>query len=528
MANEIKYPIGIQSFQSMIGDGYTYVDKTRYVATLVKEGKYIFLSRPRRFGKSLLLSTLHAYFDGRRELFRGLDIDSMDMDWTPTPVLHFDFNNGLYNRPDGLEERIVQTLSKYERDYGIEPPEGINVASRFDFLISRIFEITGRRVAILVDEYDKPLLGIEENPEQYEKNQTLLKGFFSNLKSKDDCIRFAILTGVARFNRISIFSDLNNLKDISMYERYQEICGLTEDELTTHFHEGIAALSHRRRETTEQTLTALRNYYDGYLFSEEGRRLYNPYSVMMALDSLFIKPYWFDVGTPTFLAKRVKASRINPKDLNGESRRYSELMAVGLGTKNIVALMFQTGYLTIASYDYRSQRYELRFPNKEVEIGFAEYLLPLYAPVANSADSPLSLEKFQDDLYDGNPEAFMERLNTLLKNLPGEDHNESTYRAITYLLGVLSGTDSQAERHSFKGRSDLDVLTSDYIYVFEFKYNHTAEEAIAQILDRDYAGRFAMDSRQIYLIGANFSDRKDSRGLSYIISPYHKKQSTTP
>lgn len=513
-----KYPIGIQSFSSLIEDGYTYVDKTRFVANLVNEGKYIFLSRPRRFGKSLLLSTFHAYFDGRRDLFRGLAIDSMDMDWTPTPVLHFDLNSGLYDQPGGLEERLAQTLRIYEKQYDIESPSGINVVSRFENLIKGIYEKTGRKVAILVDECDKPLLGIEENPAQFEKNQTVLKGFFSNLKSMDDYIRFALLTGVARFSRISIFSDLNNLKDISMYDRYQEICGLTEEELTAYFKQGITELAHKRSETAEQTLSTLRNYYDGYLFCEEGHRLYNPFSVLMALDSQYIRPYWFETGTPTFLAKRVKANGINPQNLNGETRSYSDLMAVGLGTSNIIALMFQTGYLTIASYDHRRQKYQLCFPNKEVEIGFAEYLLPLYAPATEKNDSVFSLQKFQDDLYDGNPEAFMKRLETLLKDIPGEDHNESTYRAITYLLCLLSCTDTSAERHSYKGRSDLEVMTSDYIYIFEFKFNRNAEEAMAQIRDRDYAGRFALDSRRVYLIGANFTDKKDSRGLSYIIS----------
>lgn len=526
MADKVKYPIGIQSFPSLIEGGYTYVDKTRFVAELVNEGKYIFLSRPRRFGKSLLLSTFHAYFNGRRNLFKGLAIDSMNMDWTPTPVLHFDFNSGLYDQRDGLEEKLDQSILSFEKFYGIDSSQNLNVVTRFGILIREIYFKTGRKVAILVDEYDKPLLGIEEDPEQYEKNQTLLKGFFSNLKSMDDYISFAFLTGVARFSRISIFSDLNNLKDISMYERYQEICGLTEEELTMNFKSGLEELAKAREEAPEKTLENLRIFYDGYLFSQRGRRLYNPFSVLMALDSKTILPYWFETGTPTFLAKRVKASGINPDELASQSRSYSELMSVGIGTTNPVALMFQTGYLTIASFDSRKQRYELRFPNREVEIGFAEFLLPLYAPATVETPGKFSLQKFQDDLYDGKPDSFMNRLETLLKDLPSEDQRESTYRAITYLLCLLSGTEAQAERHSYKGRSDLEVLTTDYIYVFEFKYNHSAEEALIQIMNRDYAGRFALDPRQLFLIGANFSENKDSRGLTYIISRianHHKR-----
>lgn len=517
MEGKIRYPIGIQSFPSLREGGYSYVDKTRFVAELVKNGKYFFLSRPRRFGKSLLISTFHAYFDGRRDLFKGLAIDDMDMDWTPTPVLHFDLNSGLYNQPGGLEEKLEQTLLYYERQYEIEVFQKINVVSRFENLIREIYTITGRRVAILVDEYDKPLLGIEEDPRQFERNQTLLKGFFSNLKSMDEYIQFAIMTGVARFSRISIFSDINNLKDISMYDRYQEICGITEEELTANFQTDIDELAAKRNESPEVTLDSLRSFYDGYLFSQRGRRLYNPYSVLMALDSKIIMPYWFETGTPTFLARRVKASGINPQSLNGQYRSYSDLMAAGLGTKNPVALMFQTGYLTIASYDLRRQRYELRFPNREVEIGFAEFLLPLYAPSTDDSESPFCLQKFRDDLYEGDPASFMKRLDTLIRDLPGEDHRESTYRAVTYLLCVLSGTDARAERHSYKGRSDLEVLTPDYIYVFEFKYNHSAEEAMEQIKQRDYAGRYALDRRQLYLIGANFNENKEGRGLTYII-----------
>lgn len=513
---KLRYPVGIQSFSSIIEEDYVYVDKTHLIANLITEGKYIFLSRPRRFGKSLLLSTIHAFFDGRRDLFKGLAIDDMNMDWTPTPVLHFDFNSEDYSVEGGLQSLLKRQLAEFENIYGITAPAD-TIAGRFSQLIKKVAEATGRKVAILVDEYDKPLLGIEENPELYEKNQQLLKSFFSNLKSMDEHIRFAMLTGVARFSKVSIFSDLNNLKDISMYERYHEICGWTEDELTHYFQEGIEALAKKRHESAHKTLDELRNYYDGYLFSEEGHRLYNPFSVLMALDSLMIKPYWFDTGTPTFLAKRIKKSGINPEDLNGQSRNYEDLISVGLGTSNIVALMFQTGYLTIYSYDFRRGRYILRFPNREVEIGFARNLLPLYAPSTKRIGGTFSLENFQDDLYDGEPESFMKRLEAMLKDLPGEDHRESTYRAVTYLLCLLSGTEAQAERHSYKGRSDLIVLTPYYIYLFEFKYNKSVREAMDQIHSRDYAGPYAMDPRKVYLIGANFNEKKEPHALEYEI-----------
>ena len=517
--SELRYPIGMQTFSKIIEEGYVYVDKTAFIKPLLNQGQFIFLSRPRRFGKSLLITTLKAYFEGRRDLFKGLAADSMNLDWTPTPVLHFDFNSGLYDIPTGLEERLTLTISGYEKIYDIEVPAGINVVSRFENLIKGVSDKTRRRVVILIDEYDKPLLGIEDNPKQFEKNQTLLKGFFSNLKSMDEHIRFAMLTGVARFSKVSIFSDLNNLKDISMHDDFQEICGWTETELTYYFKSGIEALAAKRRDSYEETLINLRSYYDGYLFSSQGSRLYNPFSVLMALDSRSIRPYWFETGTPTFLAKRIRKSGIDPESLNGQTQTYSDLVSVGLGSGNVTALMFQTGYLTIDSYDTRRDRYKMCFPNREVEIGFAKNLLPLYAPSTCRPDSPFSLQNFQDDLYDGDPETFMERLKTLIKDLPVEDQKESTYRAITYLLCLLSGTEVSAERHSYKGRSDLEVLTTDYIYVFEFKYNKSVREAVDQIKERDYAGRYAMDRRKLFLIGANFHSDKDDRGLDYEICP---------
>ncbi len=508
------YPIGIQSFPELIKGGYTYVDKTFFVAKLIKEGKYVFLSRPRRFGKSLFLSTIHAYFDGRRELFKGLEIDSLDMDWTPRPVLHFDLNSEDYDQEDALFNILNRILSEYEQEYLITEKES-SLAGRFYQLIKKINQATGQKVAVLVDEYDKPLLKLEEEAPLFIKRLSMLKGFFSNLKSLDEYISFAMITGVARFSKVSIFSDLNNLDDISMSETYQEICGWTEEELVNHFASGINSLAAELNEDFESTLGLLRNYYDGYLFSKKGNRLYNPFSVLKALKDRDIKPYWYETGTPTFLAKKIKKNHLDVESINGQTQTYSNLLAVG--TNNIIALMFQTGYLTIDSYDPRRQKYILRYPNREVEIGFCQNLLPFFAPETQKPGSYFNIESFKDDLYDGEPEKYMKRLQTLMKDIPGEDHKESTYRAITYLICLLSGTEAQPERHSYKGRSDMEVLTHDYVYVFEFKYNKSVREAIEQIHSRDYAGRYAMDNRTIYLIGANFTDNKDNRGLEYQI-----------
>ena len=514
--DDIRYPIGMQTFSDIIDEGYAYVDKTGYIKLLLRQGKFIFLSRPRRFGKSLLLSTLKSYFEGRRELFKGLAADSMDLDWTPSPVFRFDFNAEDFSLENGLESLLKGYLMDYEDIYG-RRDEDDTLSRRFKNLIRTACQKTRRKVVILIDEYDKPLLEIEDNKEMFEKNQRTLKSFFGNLKSMDEYIRFVFITGVARFSKVSIFSDLNNLDDISMADEYADICGWSEQELIENFRPGIQTLAEKRGEDFHDTLRALREYYDGYLFSEEGSRLYNPFSILKALKNKRIDPFWFDSGTPTFLAKRVKDRGMFPPDINGQMCTREQLIAVGLNDRNPIPLMFQTGYLTIATYHKDMHLYELRFPNREVEIGFYQDLLPVYVPSVGDSFSPFSFALFKQDLAEGKIESFMERLKTMLKDLPGEDHNESTYRAVTYLLTVLCGVPAIAEHHGYIGRSDLEVLTGRYIYVFEFKYNRSVEEAMCQIQDRDYAGRYAMDSRTVYLIGANFIENKEHRALQYKI-----------
>lgn len=490
------------------------MDKTYFISKLVRESNYVFLSRPRRFGKSLLLSSIHAYFEGRRELFKGLAIDSLDMDWTPRPVLHFDFNSEDYSAEEALAKLLSRQLEEYEKEFGMADVSD-TLAGRFSRLIRHVGESTGKKVVILVDEYDKPIAELDPDCALFEKRQRMLKGFFSNLKSMDDYIEFGMLTGVTRFSKVSIFSDLNNIDDISLENAYSEICGWTEAELSENFKRGILALAEEREEEPTATLAALRDYYDGYRFAPKGSPVYNPYSVLRALKAKAIMPYWFDTGTPTFLAKRIKRSGINPDSINGQTQSYSNLIAVGSNTHNVTALMFQTGYLTIASFDSRRLRFTLRFPNREVEIGFAENLLPLYAPATTRSNSTFNIENFRDDIDAGEPAEFMDRLAALFKSVPGEDHQESTYRAITYLLCMLAGTEAIPERHSYKGRSDLEVLTPDYVYLFEFKYNKSLQDAMQQIYSRDYAGRYGKDSRTVWLIGANFVEKKDERRLEY-------------
>ncbi len=516
---ELRYPVGMQTFSKIIEEGYAYVDKTAYIKSLLKQGQFIFLSRPRRFGKSLLVSTLQAYFEGRRELFKGLAADSMDLDWTPSPVLRFDLNAEDFTTEDGLQHLIEWYLRDYEKIYGNNPSD-TTISQRFKSLIQAAYEKTGQRVVILIDEYDKPLLAMEDFNEKFEKNQRTLKSFYGNLKSMDSYLRFAFITGVARCSKVSIFSDLTKLADHSMDEEYADICGWTEKELLDTLPSRISDLAKKREENFDTTVKVLRNYYDGYLFAANGSRLYNPYSVLSALDKKKIGTFWYETGTPTFLAKWVKNNGINPREIDEVTATQDELASVGFDELDPVPLMFQTGYLTIGHYDHASELYELRLPNREVKIGFFKHLLPCYAPITSRRGSGLEFTLFKRDLAKGKIQDFMQRLSILLKDLLGEDHKEATYRAVTYLLAVLCGNSTIAEHHSYMGRSDIEVFAGSFIYIFEFKYNKSVKEAMDQIISRDYAGRYALDNRTLYLIAANYNERKEDRGLQYEIDKW--------
>ncbi len=509
-----RYPIGIQTFSKIIENGYTYIDKTRFIPMLLEGGQYIFLSRPRRFGKSLMLSTLHSFFDGDRELFKGLDIDSMDVDWSGNPVIHIDLNAENYTLEDGLSNILDRILREYELKYGVSELEN-TLSGRFSRLIKVIHETTKKQVVILVDEYDKPLLEIEGNLNLFEKNQAILKSFFGVLKSLDRYIRFAILTGVARFNKVSVFSDLNNLRDISLSDKFADICGWTHEELMKAFTPSIQRLADSWNMSLEEATETLREFYDGYKFAPRGSLLYNPFSVLNALADEKFGYYWFQTGTPTFLARRVQKSALLLESLNYSRCSDDQLLSVGINDPNPIPLLFQTGYLTIKSAN--GHGYELHFPNKEVETGFARQLQPLYLPQMSELNGTFSIWEFQREISEGKVDEFMNRLCAMVKAVPYEQHSEKFYQNLIYILFTLLGADARVEEHTNIGRTDLVVRTYRFIYIFEFKYNGSAKEALEQIRQRDYAGRFSTDSRELILIGANFST--SARGLdSWIIS----------
>ncbi len=374
----MKYPLGIQTFENIRTDGYLYMDKTALVYELVKGGKYYFLSRPRRFGKSLLISTLEAYFQGRKELFRGLAIEQLEKDWTQYPVLHLDLNAEKYTSTEALESILNSTLVNWENLYGRGEGE-TTLASRFKGVIRRAYEQTGQKVVILVDEYDKPLLQAIGNKDLQDDYRATLKAFYGVEKSMDGFIQFAFLTGVTKFSKVSVFSDLNNLTDITMDRRYAEICGFTETEIRRVLDAEVGELAQANRLSKVDCYAKLKTNYDGYHFEHDTAGMYNPYSLLRVLDAKTFKDYWFETGTPTLLAEVLKKSGYYLDDLTREEVTADLLGSIDSIDTNPLPLIYQSGYLTIKGYDPEFTTYRLGFPNQEVERGFTRFLIPYYS-----------------------------------------------------------------------------------------------------------------------------------------------------
>lgn len=501
-----KLPIGIQSFEDLRNKGFKYVDKTAIVYKLVTEGKYYFLSRPRRFGKSLFLNTLESYFLGKKELFEGLAIAELEHDWTEYPVLHLDLNTQQYGTERALHNKLDRELTVWESVYG-KADEEREFGMRFEGVIKRAYEKTGRQVVILVDEYDKPLLQAIGNTELQEAYRATLKGFYGALKSMDGCIRFAFLTGVTKFGKVSVFSDLNNLRDLSMLLQYHDICGITEEELRTNFKEDVAELASAQNMTVDETYAALRENYDGYHFCEDDLPgIYNPFSLLNAFANKKIDYYWFETGTPTYLVELLKLHQYNLSGIEKEEVVSDVLNSVDIASTNPLPVIYQSGYLTIKGYDEEFGLFKLGFPNKEVRQGFVRFLIPSYTNV-DAVGSGFEISRFVRSLREGDIEGFMERLQSFLSACPYElePQQERHFQSVMFILTALCGYHVEIESHTNKGRMDMTVKTKDYIYIFEFKFNKSAEEALAQIIEKGYAEPFKSDGRQIVKVGVNFS-----------------------
>lgn len=502
----MKYPIGIQNFEKLRQDGYLYIDKTGLVYSLVQTSNCYFLSRPRRFGKSLLISILEAYFLGKKELFKGLAIEKLEQEWTVHPVLHLDLNIEKYDSIDNLTDILNVNLKLWEQTYGSNDAE-TSVSLRFAGIIRRAYKQTGRRVVVLVDEYDKPLLQSIGNKALQEEFRNTLKPFYGVLKSLDGCIRFALLTGVTKFGKVSVFSDLNNLDDISMNNQYATLCGITEKEIHTNIEEGIRSLASAQNLSYEETCVKLKEMYDGYHFTSDSEGIYNPFSLFNALKNKTFGNYWFETGTPTYLVELLKRNRYNLKDMT-ETVSSADVLNSIYGDDEPIPVIYQSGYLTIKGYNPRFKTYRLGFPNKEVEEGFMNFLIPYYTPIKKEKTA-FSIENFVEEIERGDIDSFFRRLQSFFADTPYElvRDRELHYQNVLFIVFKLIGLYVKAEYHTSQGRIDLALQTDKYIYVMEFKLEGSAEEALRQIEEKQYALPFASDKRQVFQIGINFSSQ---------------------
>ncbi len=506
----MRYPIGIQNFEEIRTKGFAYVDKTRLMYKLVDEGKYYFLSRPRRFGKSLLLSTLEAFFQGRKDLFEGLAVEKLESQWECHPIMHLDLNTERYDTKEALDNRLSLALSGWEELYGSNPNEK-SLSSRFEGVIARAAKHTGRQVVILVDEYDKPMLQAIGNEALQAEYRATLKAFYGALKSCDRHIRFAFLTGVTKFGKVSVFSDLNSLIDISMLPQFGSICGITESELHSQFDGGVEALAEANMMSKEECYEYLRANYDGYHFYPNSEGIYNPFSMLNTLSYKVFSDYWFETGTPTFLVHQLQKTNYRLEEMTEEPLTADTLNSIDIMDENPLPLLYQSGYLTIKGYDPEFKTFLLNFPNREVRDGFIKYLVPFYMP-KKSGKSTFDISNFVKEVRSGDAEGFMRRLEAFFA---GGDYalmgnRELYFHNAMYVFFSLLGLYVEVERHTTNGRMDILVQTKDYIYIFELKIDKSADIALQQIEEKGYAQPFAHDPRRLFKIGLNFSTEKRS------------------
>ena len=510
-----KLPIGIQSFEKLRKGGCLYVDKTAYVYRLAQDDTPYFLSRPRRFGKSLLVSTLRAYFEGRHDLFEGLAIEALEGDgpdaWQAHPVFHLDFTGVDYTLEGALEETLEPMLAAFEAAWAIVPNERL-FGRRFAHILKAAHEKTGHRCVVLVDEYDKPLLDTIDNPALEERNRAALKGFYSTLKGADEHLRFVFLTGVTKFSKVSIFSDLNQLRDISLDRNYAAICGITEEELLGAFGPEVDGMAGQLSMSHDECVGALRNQYDGYRFHQAGPAVYNPFSLLNALADGELGSYWFATGTPTFLAKRMREYDFDPSALTDGTLvcDADRLMDYRADDPDPVPLLYQTGYLTIQGYDAQVREYTLTVPNAEVKWGLLKSLLPEWAPVFGSRRG-IDTASLRRAAQAGDTLSMRRILEAIFASIPytkADDPFENYFQAVVWLVFTLLGYYVSTEVRHAQGRTDCVVETADHVYVIEFKRGGTAAEALAQIEERGYAAPYAADARTLHLIGCAFDPER--------------------
>ena len=502
------YPIGIQNFESLRKGGFTYVDKTELIYQLAATGRYYFLGRPRRFGKSLLLSTMEAYFQGKKELFRGLALENLEKDWTEYPVLHLDLGGKTYRQEKDLELLLDMHLCRWEKSIGmqVQYPEP---DLRFQTIIDTAYEKTGKPVVILIDEYDKPIVDNLDREELKEAFRSRLSGFYSVMKAQDGKIRFGFLTGITKIGQLNIFSGLNNLKDISIDPRYVDLCGISEQDLHRYFDESVQELADANNLSKEACYAKLARFYDGYHFSMKSVGIYNPFSLLSTLDAKIFTEYWYATGTPTFLTVALKQTGKDISELiaNEVEVDITDLSQVDSYRVNPIPLLYQTGYLTIkdANPDFGTCR--LGFPNREVKNGFLRMQLALYVPEVESIGSNVLVLRLYRAIEAGKPEEMMKLLDGLFagQNYQIQDKAEKNVQYAMSIIFNLLGQHVHTECQTSNGRIDLFIENKDYIYIIELKIDASADEALQQIEDKGYARPYVADPRKLFKIGVNFS-----------------------
>ena len=515
------YPVGIQTFERIRKENKLYIDKTEYIYRMTHSGGcYFFLSRPRRFGKSLLVSTFESYFSGKKELFEGLAIEKLEQKWMEYPVLHFDMSGGKHMEKEQLEDYLSNRLEAEERKWGItHTKRGAN--DRLTELITTAYEISGKQVVVLIDEYDAPMLDVAHERKTLDELRNVMRNFYSPLKMCEPMLRFVFLTGITKFSQVSIFSELNNIKNISLDDEYAGVCGITKEELLTQMSEDIDVLAEALEMTREETIAKLKENYDGYHFSPASPDVFNPYSLLNCFDDKNFGAYWFSSGTPTYLINMLRKFKVLPAKIGRSLARSSAFDAPTENLKTITPLLYQSGYITIKGYDKMSQLFTLDLPNKEIKVGLFESLLPyylegMYAEEGDVAIAQMSVLIRQGDM-DGALRLFQEFLGTVpyCNNTNYEGH----YQQVLFIIfTLLTHFVVDVEVHTPNGRVDVVMETEDTLYLIELKLNKSAQSAMQQINLKQYGQRFARCGKPIVKVGVNF-DAKKGNIEDWIIEP---------
>ena len=507
------YPIGIQTFSKIREGNYLYVDKTEYVYRMTHSASsYMFLSRPRRFGKSLLTSTLHSYFSGRKELFHGLVMEKLEKEWTEYPVLHFDMSTAKHADSEQLLQELNLKLYGYEQIYG-RLEEEVNPNQRLMGLIKRAYEQTGKKVVVLIDEYDAPLLDVVHERENLDVLRNIMRNFYSPLKACDPYLRYVFLTGITKFSQLSIFSELNNIKNISMDEPYAAICGISEDEIRLQMKDDLEGLAKKLEITPEEALMKLKENYDGYHFTSPSPDIYNPFSLLNAFADGKFGSYWFGSGTPTYLINMLKKFGVEPSEIGNNKVSVEDFDAPTERMTSIIPLLYQSGYITIKNYDEELDLYTLNIPNKEVRIGLMKSLLPHY--VGNKAPETTTMVAYLSrDIRNGDMDTALRRLQTFLSTIPQCDNTkyEGHYQQVFYIIFSLLGYYVDVEVRTPRGRVDIVLRTKTTLYVMELKLDKSAGEAMEQIDLKNYPERFALCGLPVVKVAVSFDSERCTIG----------------